>query len=352
MWGVIGAIVGARLFHVIDQWDFYARDPISILKVNEGGLAIYGTIVGGPIAGALYAWRKGLNVARLADIAAPPLILGMAIGRIGDIINGEHHGAHARVPAGGRLHQPEHAGRDRRPGPSGGRLRDGAGPGDLRRAGVAGARLRPRRDGRLALQLGAALSARRHAVLDRTLCIYSLGRFFIQFYRRGHAVRAGPEPGAAAVGPDARWSRSGCWSSSTTARGNSARTPAYRPGRERCRRRAQTKRSRPSTRRCRPERAVPTVPADRLHRIGSRAAGRRRAPPTRPRSSCSTSIDANLAGHDSHGIIQIPTYIDRIQVGHIVPGAPWTIDPGVARRRRSSTATGASATPSPSARCS
>jgi phosphatidylglycerol---prolipoprotein diacylglyceryl transferase len=95
MWGVIGAIIGARLFHVVDQWDFYAKDPISILKVNEGGLAIYGTIVGGPVAGALYAWRRGLNVARLADIAAPPLILGMAIGRIGDIINGEHHGAHA-----------------------------------------------------------------------------------------------------------------------------------------------------------------------------------------------------------------------------------------------------------------
>jgi phosphatidylglycerol:prolipoprotein diacylglycerol transferase len=95
MWGVIGAIVGARLFHVIDQWDFYSKDPIAILKVNEGGLAIYGTIVGGPVAGALYAWRKGLNVARLADIAAPPLILGMAIGRIGDIINGEHHGTHA-----------------------------------------------------------------------------------------------------------------------------------------------------------------------------------------------------------------------------------------------------------------
>ena len=95
MWGVIGAIIGARLFHVIDQWDFYAKDPISILKVNEGGLAIYGTIVGGPLAGALYAWRKKLNVGRLADVAAPPLILGMAIGRIGDIINGEHHGAHA-----------------------------------------------------------------------------------------------------------------------------------------------------------------------------------------------------------------------------------------------------------------
>ena len=95
MWGVIGAIIGARLFHVVDQWDFYSRDPITILKVNEGGLAIYGTIVGGPLAGALYAWRRKLNVPRLADVASPPLILGMAIGRIGDIINGEHHGAHA-----------------------------------------------------------------------------------------------------------------------------------------------------------------------------------------------------------------------------------------------------------------
>jgi phosphatidylglycerol---prolipoprotein diacylglyceryl transferase len=96
MWGVIGAIIGARLFHVIDQWDFYSKDPLQIIKINEGGLAIYGTIVGGPLAGALYAWRKGLNVARLADVAAPPLILGMAIGRIGDIINGEHHGAHVQ----------------------------------------------------------------------------------------------------------------------------------------------------------------------------------------------------------------------------------------------------------------
>jgi phosphatidylglycerol---prolipoprotein diacylglyceryl transferase len=96
MWGVIGAIVGARLFHVIDQWDFYAKDPISILKVNEGGLAIYGTIVGGPIAGAIYAWRKGLSIPTLADIAGISLILGMGIGRIGDVINGEHHGANAQ----------------------------------------------------------------------------------------------------------------------------------------------------------------------------------------------------------------------------------------------------------------
>ena len=48
-------------------------------------------------------------------------------------------------------------------------------------------------------------------------------------------------------------------------------------------------------------------------------------PPDEAETVMRGSIDANLAGHDSHGIIQIPTYIDRIQAGHIVPGAPWTI---------------------------
>jgi phosphatidylglycerol:prolipoprotein diacylglycerol transferase len=95
MWGIVGAVVGARLFHVVDQWGLYARDPLAIFRVYEGGLAIYGTIVGGPLAGALYAWRRGIDVPRLADVASIPLVLGMGIGRIGDIINGEHHGVHA-----------------------------------------------------------------------------------------------------------------------------------------------------------------------------------------------------------------------------------------------------------------
>jgi phosphatidylglycerol---prolipoprotein diacylglyceryl transferase len=98
LWSVVGGIVGARLFHVIDAWEYYASDPIAILRVNEGGLAIWGTIVGGPIGGALYAWRHGLSIPRLLDICGLALILGMAIGRLGDIINGEHHGSLASVP--------------------------------------------------------------------------------------------------------------------------------------------------------------------------------------------------------------------------------------------------------------
>src|ERR1700759_5711597 len=70
---------------------------------------------------------------------------------------------------------------------------------------------------------------------------------------------------------------------------------------------------------------MPMVQADRLTRIGAallRAAG---AADEEARAVAVGCVNANLAGHDSHGIIMIPTYIDRIKVGHIVPGAPWTV---------------------------
>jgi phosphatidylglycerol:prolipoprotein diacylglycerol transferase len=98
LWGVIGGILGARLMHVIDQWGYYSENPIAIVKINEGGLAIFGTVVGGPVAGAIYAWRRGFSVAKLLDVGALGLIMGMAIGRVGDIINGEHHGTPADLP--------------------------------------------------------------------------------------------------------------------------------------------------------------------------------------------------------------------------------------------------------------
>jgi LDH2 family malate/lactate/ureidoglycolate dehydrogenase len=70
---------------------------------------------------------------------------------------------------------------------------------------------------------------------------------------------------------------------------------------------------------------VPRVSGEQLHRIGKALLIAAGAPPDEAEVVMQHSIDANLAGHDSHGIIQIPTYIDRIQVGHIVPGAPWKI---------------------------
>src|SRR5215510_13342580 len=70
---------------------------------------------------------------------------------------------------------------------------------------------------------------------------------------------------------------------------------------------------------------MPTVEADRLAKIGAallRAAGASQEEAEAVAVGC---VNANLAGHDSHGIITIPTYIDRIKAGHIVPGAKWTI---------------------------
>ena len=70
---------------------------------------------------------------------------------------------------------------------------------------------------------------------------------------------------------------------------------------------------------------MPKIPAERLSEIGRAlfiAAG---TPPPEAETVMRHVVAANLAGHDSHGVIQIPTYIERIKLGHIVPGAPWKI---------------------------
>jgi phosphatidylglycerol:prolipoprotein diacylglycerol transferase len=91
-WCTIGGLVGARLFHVVDQWDYYSQRPLQILLLNEGGIAIFGAIVGGTVGGVVYALVRRLPVGLLLDAGGVGLILGQAIGRIGDVINGEHHG--------------------------------------------------------------------------------------------------------------------------------------------------------------------------------------------------------------------------------------------------------------------
>jgi phosphatidylglycerol:prolipoprotein diacylglycerol transferase len=90
-WGVIGGIVGARLVHVIDQWQYYLANPLQIFLIWTGGIAIWGGAIGGVLAGLFVGIRRKLPIGFGADAAAPGIALGMAIGRIGDIINGEHH---------------------------------------------------------------------------------------------------------------------------------------------------------------------------------------------------------------------------------------------------------------------
>ena len=90
VWAIIGGVVGARLIHVVDRWDVYSSNPADILAIWKGGIALFGAILGGFLGGAIYARLQGYPIGRLADLTAPALLIAQSIGRVGDIINGEH----------------------------------------------------------------------------------------------------------------------------------------------------------------------------------------------------------------------------------------------------------------------
>lgn len=86
------SIIGARLYYVLFTWENYLLEPLEVLAIWHGGLAIHGGIIGGLLAGLLYVRRYKLSPWLTADIIAPSLILGQAIGRWGNFINQEAHG--------------------------------------------------------------------------------------------------------------------------------------------------------------------------------------------------------------------------------------------------------------------
>ena len=93
------ALIGARTYHVIDQWNIvYKHDPFRVLLINEGGIGIYGAVAGGILAVFIYCKVKKLPVTRWLDIGAPALILGQAIGRWGNFFNEELYGAPTNLP--------------------------------------------------------------------------------------------------------------------------------------------------------------------------------------------------------------------------------------------------------------
>lgn len=92
LWSVPLAVVFARLYYVAFTFQHYQYDPLSIFKIWEGGLAIYGGVLGGALGVFLLAKRRRLSFALLCDLVAPGLILAQAIGRWGNFFNGEAYG--------------------------------------------------------------------------------------------------------------------------------------------------------------------------------------------------------------------------------------------------------------------
>ena len=95
---VLGAIPGARIYYVLFQWKDYVGHPEKMVAIWEGGIAIHGAILGGMLAAWGFARWKKISFWVLADIVAPALILGQAIGRWGNFFNSEAYGSPTELP--------------------------------------------------------------------------------------------------------------------------------------------------------------------------------------------------------------------------------------------------------------
>lgn len=98
--GIIGGIIGARLYYVAFSWDSYASDPVSILYIWKGGLAIYGGIIGAVLVGGIIAKIGKLCIRDVFDVTFMGFLLGQGIGRWGNFFNREAFGINTTLPWG------------------------------------------------------------------------------------------------------------------------------------------------------------------------------------------------------------------------------------------------------------
>ncbi|RYL93634.1 prolipoprotein diacylglyceryl transferase [Sporolactobacillus sp. Y61] len=101
------SIIFARLYYVIFEWSYYSKHPMEIFAIWNGGIAIYGSLIGAVGTAIVFCAVRRLPFWKVADIAAPSVILGQAIGRWGNFINQEAHGAETTREALENLHLPD-----------------------------------------------------------------------------------------------------------------------------------------------------------------------------------------------------------------------------------------------------
>lgn len=94
----LAGIIGARAYYVIFQWDYYKLHPAEIPQIWQGGLAIYGGIIGGLIAALIVCKVRKINILNLLDMGGISLLIGQGIGRWGNFMNQEAFGTNTDAP--------------------------------------------------------------------------------------------------------------------------------------------------------------------------------------------------------------------------------------------------------------
>jgi prolipoprotein diacylglyceryl transferase len=98
VWVVIAGVIGARVYHVITDYQLYTHDPLKALQIWSGGLGIWGAVAGGAIAVVILARKHHLDTLQLCDAIAPGVVLAQAIGRWGNYFNQELFGRPSTLP--------------------------------------------------------------------------------------------------------------------------------------------------------------------------------------------------------------------------------------------------------------
>jgi phosphatidylglycerol:prolipoprotein diacylglycerol transferase len=176
-WMVLVGLVGARLLYVWENYKLFAGNFARIFAVTEGGISQWGGLFGAMVGAYIWARRAAFSYWKLLDAAGAAAMIGLAIGRIGDVINGEHHGTPTTLPWGVEYVNPDTLGQ----------------PGQIVHPEVAYEMVLT------LVLLGAILPFHQRlkarlpdGVLGLTyLGLYAIGRFFLSYFRTDPAVFAG-----------------------------------------------------------------------------------------------------------------------------------------------------------------
>jgi len=107
VWGLPTAIICARLYYVLGALPSYQHNPMNIFAIWDGGLSIYGAVIGASLVGFIYSKRNKLHMGKVFDLAAPCLMIGQIIGRLGNFMNVEVYGRLTGLPWRMYLNDPK-----------------------------------------------------------------------------------------------------------------------------------------------------------------------------------------------------------------------------------------------------